>query len=657
MKELYGHQIIANDFLALQNVFALHKATKIMVVSNTTYEKTYLKEWFSKMPFSFVSFSQIRSNPKYEDICDGTKLFLKEKCDFILSIGGGSAIDTAKAIKMFAVLEQDRDYLEQERIDSPIPFLCVPTTAGSGSEGNGNAVFYVDEKKYSYYHETCIPDYIYFEPRFLKTMPEYTKRSSLADAIAQCIESIWAKNSNEESLLYAVEGLKLLLDHAMEYLRGEEEAYEKIQLGAFLAGKAIGISKTTAAHALSYSLAKTCNIAHGHAVFLLLPAIYEMTAKHAQETDSILQSRLELLRTLLYKGSQDQECVANQIAFISRILDLQVPPFVGEEQVEQLVEGINIERLSNHPILLNSQEIYDIYIKAFRVIRDEDGKWKLTEEYQVEQERSVFVKGLQEYTLETLLLTQRFLNEHKLTFFLGEGTLLGAVRHHGFIPWDDDVDILMPREDYDKLVELAKQGMIPDELNFDALETNDKHWVLGAKMQLVRETPYIQEKVIPLSKCHGPYVDIFPIDYWPKAFGIRQRISDLYVKVCRRMLFMKTGYSKGTNKKLFRIILRGLCLVVSNRWIEHLAIKNMKKFYYKDHKYAVNLCSYYPYYKQVVPSGCYKEAVMIPFEGHDMPIPKEYDYILKTIYGVKYDSIPPYTVVDMRKHAFKRVDD
>lgn len=669
MKDLYGQKIISNqnmDF-EFQDVLKKHKASKIMVVSGSTYERTYLKNWFDRMPYEFIHFNGFSQNPRYEDICRGTKLFLKEKCDFIIAVGGGSAMDTAKAIKLFAVLDQEKYYLDQELVSSEIPFICVPTTAGSGSEANGNIVFYVNDKKRNLFHKSCIPDYIYYEPKFLMTLPEYVKKSSLADAIAQCIESVWAKNATEESLRYATKGLKLLLDNALQYLRGEYQASKKVQLGAFYSGKAIGIGKTTAAHALSYSLAKTCNIAHGHAVFMLLPAVYSLTAqRNAQEYEQlektgeldpassvvILKERLDHVQSLVHAGASGYEQVKKQLEFIFRILGLNVPPFIGEEEIFKLVGQVNTDRLGNHPISLSSQDIYSIYIDAFRMFYNEDGQLAENLSYTKMVERQKFVKGLQELTLETLLLTQKFLDEHGLAFFLGEGTLLGAVRHHGFIPWDDDVDIVMPRDDYDRLVELAAQGKIPPELNFDALENNDKHWVLGAKMQLVRETDYIQEKVMPLSKCHGPYVDIFPMDYWPKPYGLKLRLSDINVKLCRRMLFMKTGYSKATKKKFHRMVLRIICIFVSNRQIENFAIKNMKKFKDKKRKYLVNLCSYYPFYKEVFPASCFKEAVMVDFEGHPMPIPKDYDYVLKTIYGASYDSIPPYTVTDMRKHAF-----
>lgn len=655
MRELVGHRIISNKKMGteFQDILKKHNISRVLVVSGTTYERTYLKEWFSQMPFEFIQFSNFSPNPKYEEICEGTKLFLESKCDLIIAVGGGSAIDTAKSIKLFSVMDSSQNYLEQELKASEVPFICIPTTAGSGSEANGNVVLYVNGQKRNLFHKSCIPDYIYFEPEFLDTLPDYIKRSSFADAVAQCIESIWAKNGTEESIQYAETGLRLLLDHAMQYLRGEKSAYEAIQMGAFYSGKAIGIGKTTATHALSYKLSQDCGLAHGHAVFLLLPSVYKMTAERAVLSESILKERIERINKIIYPAAESNEDVKIQLDFIYRVLGLEIPDFVGEEKLREYIRAVNLDRLGNHPIPLSEGDLYNLYLGAFRMVRDDNGNLKEDEAYKESADRQKFVKGLQKLTLDTLLLTQKFLEENHLTFFLGEGTMLGAVRHHGFIPWDDDVDILMPRDDYERLVELAKEGKVPPELNFDALENNDKHWVLGAKMQLVRETEYVQEKVIPLSRCHGPYVDIFPLDYWPKAFGMKLRMCDLNVKICRRMLFMKTGYSKATKKKIFRILLRFICFFVSNRQIENFAMRNMKKYRYGERKYMVNLCSYYPFYKQVFPVGCFSDCVSVAFEGHTMPLPKEYDYILKTIYGVKYDSIPPYTVTNMRQHAFK----
>ena len=78
----------------------------------------------------------------------------------------------------------------------------------------------------------------------------------------------------------------------------------------------------------------------------------------------------------------------------------------------------------------------------------------------------------------------------------------------------------------------------------------------------------------------------------------------------------------------------------------------MTKFHTKKPKYYVNLCSYYPSYKEVFPASFFGEPQYVEFEGEMMPVPCEYDYMLKTVYGKNYDTIPPVKVTNMRKHAF-----
>lgn len=490
-------------------------------------------------------------------------------------------------------------------------------------------------------------------------IPDYSMKSEVAVSIVYCIEAIWNERTTEEDRQKASMHLRTMLNHLMQYLRGEGLAKEKISQGISWSKHLVENTEETIMYTLGSQLAKVCHISYGHAAMLLLPSMYEWKFRFLEDgmpdsedngyRDDSLRERRNTIQEIIFPNATNNKKVKKQLQFINRIFGFGVPKFIGEKKLRNIAK----QTAQNSKYFFGEEEIYNIYLDSFQRYYNDEGRLVHNSGHKKTEERQEFVKGLQQLTLETLLLTQQFLDENDLTFFLGEGTLLGAVRHHGFIPWDDDVDILMPRADYDRLVELAKMGKIPPELNFDALENNDKHWVLGAKMQLVRETDYIQDKVVPLSKCHGPYVDIFPLEYWPRPFGIKLRLSDLNVKICRRMLFMKTGYSKATKKKLYRIILRFLCLFVSNRKIENFAIKNMKRYQNGKPKYMVNLCSYYPFYKEVFPSGCFKEKIMIEFEGHSMPIPKEYDYVLKTIYGMKYDSIPPYTVMNMRQHAFR----
>ncbi len=544
------------------------------------------------------------------------------------------------------------------------------------------------------------------------------KKSLCATSIAHCVDIILSNHHKGEITAEAIALYKALSQKIMPYLRNEEKAENAVndiikniaELSKKSPSLVMDVNKTLS-DALKLSLEEgfvisASFLASAHIRFLSKSAKdeYEIVDENTEESDvakeveevediqefgtnsdnddiaeieteSTMRSRLKVLKELL--GCPKYKDIPKQLDFIYEILDFKVPEFIGDTACQKLTTdlGIDITDLDYDAIqyavyrIFKKTKLADLY--SYYEVHSKSKLEQLQEQYAgvdpesfvdnpshlAKKERANFVKGLQKYTLETLILTKEFLESHNLRFYLTEGTLLGAVRHQGFIPWDDDIDIAMPRADYDKLVQLAEEGLVPPELNFDALENNPNHWVLGAKMQLVRQTPYIQHKVTKLSKCNGPYVDIFPLEYWSRPAGFKYCIVSMTQKLCRRMLFMKTGYSTSTKKMPIRRLIKLILPFVSNRSIEKLAIKNMKKFYKGNRKYLVNLCSYYPYYKEVFPRGFYGDPVYIDFEGHKMPVPCEYDSILKTVYGRSYDTIPPVKVTKMRKHAFDLRDD
>lgn len=195
---------------------------------------------------------------------------------------------------------------------------------------------------------------------------------------------------------------------------------------------------------------------------------------------------------------------------------------------------------------------------------------------------------------------------------------------------------------------------MPQTLYLDALENNPKHWVLGAKLQMTRETQYIQPKVEKLSPYNGPYIDVFPLDYVPKRYSVKQAKQARRIRICRRFLFIKTGYSKVMKGKLHRYIIRVICMFITNRMVQKFAIKEMKKYNHQNkNKFMVHSASYYPAVKETFPKDCFGEPEYISFEGNFYPIPKDADYVLKTIYGMKYMNVPNYRMVNNRKHQFE----
>ena len=151
----------------------LENSQKVLLVCGRSLSSLSIHEEIQKLPVTFVRFSQFAPNPSYEEVCKGVESFNTEQCDTILAVGGGSAIDVAKCIKLYCKMPNDKPYLEQEYEDTGIKLIAIPTTAGTGSESTRYAVIYYDGKKQSVTHDSIVPDVAILEPKVLKTLPLY----------------------------------------------------------------------------------------------------------------------------------------------------------------------------------------------------------------------------------------------------------------------------------------------------------------------------------------------------------------------------------------------------------------------------------------------------------------------------------------------------
>ena len=211
-----------------------YKTQKIKSTSNyLTSLKTQLKKINAEKPFVVVDsflkkdiakkmkdaiiFSSFTSNPKYEEMLEGLKLFKENKCDVIISIGGGSCIDVAKVIKLSlnADTNSDTPTFKQDYKYTDVKHICIPTTSGTGSESTRHAVLYLDGVKQSISSPAIVPEYVILCPKFIVTVPDYQKRATMMDALCQCIESLWSRKATKESRKYAKAGLKLFKTNYM----------------------------------------------------------------------------------------------------------------------------------------------------------------------------------------------------------------------------------------------------------------------------------------------------------------------------------------------------------------------------------------------------------------------------------------------------------
>lgn len=298
-------------------------------------------------------FSDFSPNPVYEDAQEAARRFASACCGALVALGGGSAIDVAKAIKHLSAAMPGN---EGRRRQARIPFLAIPTTAGTGSESTHFAVIYRDGKKQSLSDSSLRPSSVFLDSGLLKALPPYQKRCTAMDALCQCIESIWARDATEESRTWAAQGIRLLLENMDMYLAGDAEAAGRVLLAANYSGRAIDLSKTTAAHALSYGLTSCLGLPHGHAVALTLPPVWRRLAERAdtEETEAALR-----LIDGAFGAEGHASAAARFLAFRNR-LGLRPSP-IGPEVLPRLEGLVNAERLKNTPVRLSPGDITDIY--------------------------------------------------------------------------------------------------------------------------------------------------------------------------------------------------------------------------------------------------------------------------------------------------------
>lgn len=348
------------------NILKSTRAKKVLVVCGESIKKNNLYLSLEKLSkegkYEFTYFSDFEPNPIIQSAYKGCEVFKKKECDFLMAIGGGSAIDVAKIVLLLLHKEYsideilNRKYREEKNLFHSIPFLAIPTTAGTGSEATQFAVAYLNHTKVSVEHPRLKPQYTILAPYLLKSLPGYQRRATMLDAFCHAVEAYWSVNATAESREYSKLSLHFFTAGYQSYLDNEPDGNYSMLLAAHYAGSAIHIAKTTAAHALAYILTDQYDIPHGFAVGMcLLPVWKFLLQDKSQHITSILN---EIAKCL------NKESALEGYQVFERIWkDIGIKKLSRREahDLDRLVCSVNYERLSNFPLQLRKDDIKNIY--------------------------------------------------------------------------------------------------------------------------------------------------------------------------------------------------------------------------------------------------------------------------------------------------------
>ena len=353
------------------------KAKKVMLVTGkASYSASGAKSVLDTAlrDDTVIRFNDFDVNPKVEDAERGVALAIEAGIDLIVGIGGGSVMDMAKLIKAFYTHPTKSRELakgEVEMTDPNIPMILIPTTAGSGSEATHFAVVYIGADKYSLASQYLLPDAVILDGSLIASASHYQKACNGLDALAQAIESAWAAGSTDQSREYSFRAVSLCAKYLKGVLRPQanDKALQGMMEASNLAGKAINISKTTAAHAWSYAITSHYNIPHGHAVWLTLPQIFEIhaaaTASDVTDPRGMAYFNKIMKKLLSIWGIASADKSAKQLQLFLQDINVESDlAKIGadtEEKRKFLSKQVNMQRMSNNPVGLKPEKINRIF--------------------------------------------------------------------------------------------------------------------------------------------------------------------------------------------------------------------------------------------------------------------------------------------------------
>jgi len=356
------------------------KAGRPLVVLDKNLAGAGLGEKVQKLlqqgDFKATLFDQkVEAEPRLEVADEGAKAAIKGKSDIIVGIGGGSAMDVAKAVSVLAANKGKAvDYLGLDKVPGPgLPKIMVPTTAGTGSEVTFTSVFVRQnlKKKEGMNSPYLYPELALLDPALTLTLPPTATASTGIDALCHAIESYTSINASPISEMISLEAIALISANLRTCVHdgANLEAREQMLLGSLYAGLGLANAGVTAVHSLSYPLGGKYGISHGLANTILLPYVMSFNLPGALEKFAVIAEVMGEVtdglpvREAAYLAVEAVQSLIEDCGVYTTLEDLNIP----EEDFPELAKvAMTVARpLANNPRKVTMEDAIEIYGEAY----------------------------------------------------------------------------------------------------------------------------------------------------------------------------------------------------------------------------------------------------------------------------------------------------
>lgn len=349
-------------------------ARKILIVTDPGIIKA---GWVSELidsleaaKLKYSIFQGVSPNPRDFEVMAGVDMFNKEKCNFIIAIGGGSPMDCAKGIGIVAT--NSRHILDFEGVDKVTvpgpPLICIPTTSGSSADVSQFAIILNTQKKskIAIISKSVVPDIALIDPFTLTTMDSYLASCTSMDAMTHAIEAYVSNAQSPISDLHAIEAIHLISENVVKALGNlsDVKLTSKLMLGSLHAGMAFSNASLGAVHAMSHSLGGLLDLPHGECNAILLEHLVKYNFKYSTDRFRKISSAMGLdlarendefvLRILIEKIRELRTGVGIRNDFKSINIDKSQIPILAENALKDACMVTN-------PAIPSKDDIEEIY--------------------------------------------------------------------------------------------------------------------------------------------------------------------------------------------------------------------------------------------------------------------------------------------------------